>query len=234
MSHDDSLVPVAGISGRPPFVRQSPAVLASVNIGTPRPAPWAALGHTAMAKAPISVPVLATRNGLVGDGVADTVNHGGPDRALSAYSREDLDYWAIELGRTVRNGQFSENLTTRGMDLRACVVGERWRIGDAVLQVASVRTPCNDFKAWMGRTGYDNAAWVRRFVRALRPGPYLRVQSAGWLRVGDAVDVVERPGHGVTVETMFRALTVEPTLLPSLLAVEGLADHVADRINHRR
>ena len=33
---------------------------------------------------------------------------------------------------------------------------------------------------------------------------------------------MHRPGHGVTVSTMFRALTTERSLLPELLQVDGL------------
>jgi MOSC domain-containing protein YiiM len=101
-------------------------------------------------------------------------------------------------------------------------VGERWLVGDAVLEVASVRTPCNDFKVWMGRCGYDERAWVKRFAATARPGPYLRVLTEGEIRAGDELTVAHRPGHGVTVSTMFRALTTEHALLPELLRVDGL------------
>ena len=84
-------------------------------------------------------------------------------------------------------------------------MGERWRIGTAVFEVASVRTPCNDFKTWMGRCGYDNTAWVKRFTarRPARPLP-AGAPAEGVLRAGDPIEVVHRPGHGVTGRTMFR------------------------------
>ena len=78
-----------------------------------------------------------------------------------------------------------------------------------MLEVASVRIPCNDFKGWMGESGYDHTAWVKRFTAEHRPGPYLRVLEEGVLAAGDPIEVVHRPGHGVTVTTMFRALTTE-------------------------
>jgi MOSC domain-containing protein YiiM len=95
-------------------------------------------------------------------------------------------------------------------------------VGDAVLEVASVRIPCNDFKVWMGRGGYDERAWVRRFAAVGRPGPYLRVLTEGEIRAGDEITVTHRPGHGVTVSTMFRALMTDHVLLPELLRVDGL------------
>jgi MOSC domain-containing protein YiiM len=64
---------------------------------------------------------------------------------------------------------------------------------------------------------------VKRFTAVGRPGPYLRVVREGELSAGDTIEVVHRPGHGVTVTTMFRALTTERDLLPELLAVDDLA-----------
>jgi MOSC domain-containing protein YiiM len=70
---------------------------------------------------------------------------------------------------------------------------------------------------------------VKRFTAVGRPGPYLRVVQEGVLAAGDPVEVVHRPGHGVTVSTMFRALTTERSLLPRLLVVEGLVDEARER-----
>jgi MOSC domain-containing protein YiiM len=200
----------------------SEGLLRSVNVGMPRHAEWANLGRTSIDKTPVAGPVEVHRLGLVGDQVSDTRHHGGPDQAVYAYSREELDWWAERLGDELRDGEFGENLTTAGIDVDEAEVGERWRIGTAVLEVASVRTPCNNFKQWMGRGGHDNSAWVRRFSERERPGAYLRVLQPGVLAAGDPVEVVHRPGHGVTVSYLFRALTREPGLLPRLLDVEGL------------
>jgi MOSC domain-containing protein YiiM len=63
---------------------------------------------------------------------------------------------------------------------------------------------------------------VKRFGAIGRPGPYLRVLQEGEVGAGDEIAVVHRPGHGVTVSTMYRALTTEHGLLPGLLQVEGL------------
>jgi len=197
--------------------------LVSVNVGTPRTAEWAAIGRTSIHKHPVTGPVAVRTLGIDGDEVSDTRHHGGVDQAVYAFAREDLDWWASELGRELPDGHFGENLTTRGIDVNEAEVGERWRIGAVELEVASVRTPCNDFKAWLGRTGFDNRAWVRRFAAVQRPGPYLRVLAEGEVAAGDELTVVHRPGHGVTVSTMYRALSSDPDLLPELLQVENLA-----------
>ena len=104
--------------------------------------------------------------GLAGDRVYDVLNHGGPDQAVYAYAREDLDFWAGELGRPLGNGVFGENLTTAGGDVNAALIGERWRVGtDAdpggVLSAHSVRH----------LPGLDGAGRLDQAVYPGRPGP---------------------------------------------------------------
>ena len=201
----------------------------SVNLGTPRTWEWAGIGRSSIEKHQTPGPVRATTRGLEGDQVSDTVDHGGVDQAVYAFAREDLDAWADTLGQPIRDGLFGENLTTSGYDVNEAEIGERWQVGSTVLEVASVRIPCNDFKGWMGESGFDNTAWVKRFTAIGRPGPYLRVVQEGVLAAGDPVEVVHRPGHGVTVSTMFRALTTDQDLLPRLLVVDGLVVEARER-----
>lgn len=201
----------------------------SVNTGMPRDWEWAGIGYTSIEKLPVSGPVRVDKLGLEGDQVSDVAHHGGVDQAVYAFAREDLDAWVEALGHPIRDGLFGENLTTVGYDVNEAEIGERWRVGSTVLEVASIRIPCNDFKGWMGENGFDNAAWVKRFSEVGRPGPYLRVVEEGVLQAGDTVDVVHRPGHGVTVSTMFRALTTQHGLLPQLLLVDDLVEEAREK-----
>jgi MOSC domain-containing protein YiiM len=188
-----------------------PRVL-SVNVGRPKDAEWAGLGYTSMDKRGVEGPVKAHRNGLVGDVVSDTKHHGGPDQAVYVFAREDLDAWGERLGLELSPGQFAENLTTEGIDVNEALIGERWRIGSAVFEVCHVRTPCNDFKNWVGLAGADNKGWVKRFAAEARPGPYLRVLQEGLVQAGDEIEILHRPGHGLSVSTLFRALNLDHSL----------------------
>jgi MOSC domain-containing protein YiiM len=207
------------------------ARLLSIHVGQPEYDGWAAdVDGTSIRKRPVDGPVRATTYGLEGDRVAHPEFHGGRDMAVYAFAREDYDHWSGELGREVPDGMFGENLTTEGIDVNEALVGEQWRIGEAVFEIAKVRIPCNTFKGWLGESGFDNTAWVKRFTRANRPGPYLRVLEEGVIRAGDALEVVRLPAHGITVSFMFRALTTERHLMPELLRIDGLADSIREYV----
>ena len=153
-------------------------------------------------------------SGLVGDEIGDHGHHGGDSQAVYAVSREELDEWQVRLGRDLRNGSFGENLTTVGVVVSDAVIGERWQVGPSVLlQVTGPRIPCGTFRHHLGEKG-----WLKTFTEHGKSGAYLRVVRPGAVRAGDAVEVVHRPAHGVTVSSAFRALTLEPALLPGLLA----------------
>jgi len=208
----------------------SGAYLRSVNVGQPRSETGTREERTAIRKAAVAGPLRAHRLGIDGDRVGSPDVHGGPDMAVYAFAREDLDRWGAALGRELPDGQFGENLTTYGIDVNEALVGERWRIGGALFEVAKVRIPCNTFKEWMGESGVDNAGWVRRFTEDVRPGPYLRVLEEGLVAAGDPIEVVHRPAHGLTVSFMFRALTTERHLAPELLRIDGLAASVGETV----
>ena len=153
-------------------------------------------------------------SGLVGDDIGDHSHHGGDSQAVYAFAREELDQWQERLGLVLHNGSFGENLTTVGIVVSDALIGERWQVGpDVVLQVTGPRIPCGTFRHHLGVQG-----WLRTFTRHAKSGAYLRVLTPGTIRAGDAVTVVHHPDHGVTVSQSFRALTLEPQLLPSLLA----------------
>ncbi|MBT0773000.1 MOSC domain-containing protein [Kineosporia sp. J2-2] len=211
--------------------------LLSVNIGHPRRNHWRTAELTGIDKRPVTGPVAVTSPGPMGDGsvglagdrVYDVGNHGGTDQAVYAYAREDLDHWEGVLGRTLPNGVFGENLTTEGLDVNEALIGERWRVGpEVVLEVTRPRIPCSTFQGWLDRQG-----WMKEFTGAALPGPYFRVITPGEFRAGDDVEVIARPDHDVSVALTFRALTLEPALLPRLLEAEALAGAVRERVVRR-
>jgi MOSC domain-containing protein YiiM len=192
--------------------------LVSVNVGRARDAEWAGqLRRTAIDKRPVKGPVAARQLGLDGDEQADRQHHGGVDQAVYAYAVEDEDFWAQELRHSIPPGATGENLTTVGVDVTHAVIGERWRVGGAELEVSCPRTPCRVFAGF-----WDVPDLVKRFTAACRPGAYLRVRAEGMVAVGDRIELTHRPEHGVTIETVFLARHFDRTLVPLLLDVPQL------------
>jgi MOSC domain-containing protein YiiM len=169
-------------------------------------------------------------SGLLGDFIGDQQYHGGDDQAVYAYAREDLDAWERELQRDLSNGEFGENFTTAQLDVTGARVGERWQVGTdgLVLEVARPRIPCRTFATWLSMRG-----WVKTFTKAATPGAYLRVIETGTVRAGDCIVVVDRPDHEVTIGLVFRALTLEPELLPKLLEADALPDEIKELARRR-
>lgn len=198
--------------------------LLSVNLGRPTAVPYTDQpeGVTGIDKRPADGPVRvaapgakgAGGSGLAGDAVCDTRHHGGADQAVYAVAREDLDAWERELGRPLPNGTFGENLTTTSLDVSGTLIGERWRVGpELLLEATSGRIPCRTFQGHMGER-----QWMKRFMAKAAPGAYFRVVEPGEIRAGDAVRIVHRPDHEVTVALQFKAVTIQRDLLPRLLA----------------
>jgi MOSC domain-containing protein YiiM len=181
----------------------------AVNVGTPRDVQLdGRTVRTAIWKRPVEGRVPLRGVNLRGDDQADRTVHGGPDKAVYAYGAEDTDWWEAELGASLGPGAFGENLTVRGVAVSEAVIGERWAVGSALLEVAQPRLPCFKLGLRMGDPGF-----LKRFAAARRPGAYLRVIREGDIAADDAIEVVHRPAHGVTSALVSRAILGEPELL---------------------
>jgi MOSC domain-containing protein YiiM len=194
--------------------------LLSVNVGRPRlVARGGRTEPTAIWKQPVEGRVRARGVNLEGDEQADRSVHGGPDKAVYSYAREDYERWEGELGRELAPGSFGENLTTLGIDVSGAVIGERWRAGTVLLEVSQPRTPC-----WKLGVRMDDPRFIKRFAQAGRPGAYLRIVEEGELGAGDAVEVTSRPAHGVTVAEVAHAFLRDHSRAARLLEAPELTE----------
>lgn len=167
--------------------------------------------RTGIDKKPVTGRVAVHPLGLDGDVQVNRKHHGGEGQAVYAYAQEDADFWIAELARDLPPGRFGENLRTTGLDLRNAVLGERWQVGTALFEVTAWRTPCANFARF-----WDVPDLVKRFAAHGATGAYLRVLETGEIGVGDPVEVVLRPDHGITVETAFRITMTQKSRLPEL------------------
>ncbi len=156
---------------------------------------------------------------VAGDDQADNESHGGPDRAVYAYACEDYAWWEAQLGRPLPPGLFGENLTLTGIDVNGAAIGERWRVGDAILRVTSPRIPCYKLAHVVGEPDF-----VKRFAQAHRPGAYLAIERAATIGRGDAVEVISRPDAILTLAEFNKIYFDERERAAEFLAIPAMTD----------
>lgn len=159
---------------------------------------------SAIAKQPVSGPICIGPMGLEGDEQADRVNHGGPDKAIHHYPHDHYGFWQEELGGHAllrAPGAFGENITTGGLVEGGLCIGDRLRLGAALVEVSQGRQPCWKIDHRFARKGV-----TARILQTARSGWYYRVVEPGAVQEGDLLELVERRHEGWTVERVFRLL----------------------------
>lgn len=175
-------------------------------------------GRTGIDKRSVAGPVEFKNNGVAGDRIIDTNVHGGYDQAVYAYAKEDARWWEKEIGEEISAGRFGENLTTEGIDVNAALVGEQWKIGSVILEVSQPRIPCRVFAGFWKR-----ATLIKDFTQAGRPGAYLRIIQEGTAQAGDAIEIIFKPDHSVSISDLFSAKSGERTKINEIKIVPQLS-----------
>lgn len=161
---------------------------------------------TAIFKTPVEKAAIGPL-GLEGDQQADLAVHGGPDKAVYAYSADHYPWWKGELpGRELAYGAFGENLTIAGFDDEDVCLGDAYLAGSALLTAVQPRLPC----AKLGLR-FDDPGMVKRFARSLRLGVYFRVAKPGHARRGDGFEKVSEHASRFPVLELAR-LYLDPEL----------------------
>jgi MOSC domain-containing protein YiiM len=173
----------------------------SVNVGEPRRVMAGDIPViTSIFKSPVHGRVAIRGYNLAGDRQADPTVHGGPNKAIYLYPSEHYSYWAGELpGMELPPGIFGENLTTAGLTEETARIGDRFRVGSAVLEVTQPRMPC--YKLGIR---FDRADMVKRFWQSGRSGIYFSVVEQGDVAAGDPIEQVGAGPEDVTVADVVR------------------------------
>ena len=175
-------------------------------------------GRTGIDKRSVAGPIEFKNNGVVGDRIIDTNVHGGYDQAVYAYAQEDAQWWEKEINEEIPAGRFGENLTTEGIDVNAALVGEQWKIGSVILEISQPRIPCRVFAGFWKR-----ATLIKDFTQAGRPGAYLRIIQEGTAQAGDAIEVIYKPDHEVSIRDLFSAKSGERAKINEIKVVPQLS-----------
>jgi MOSC domain-containing protein YiiM len=187
---------------------------------------------SAIDKHKVAGPLAAGYLGLDGDEQADRRHHGGPHKAIHAYSISHFPTWAGELpdrADRFRPGAFGENLVIDGASEADLCLGDRWRIGSAMVEVSQGRQPC-----WKLNLRFDVADMAWRVQDSGRTGWYFRVVKSGTMTAGDRGILSERPHPGWTLARVSHLLyhdRMNRPALTELAALPGLPEswkHLAD------
>lgn len=203
----------------------------SLNLGAARPFRDDGT-HSAIAKVPADGPVAIGALGLAGDEQADLSVHGGPDKAIHHYPHDHYAAWPDELGDhpLLRGeGAFGENISTLGLTEDAACIGDRYRLGTALIEISQGRQPC-----WKLDHRFDHKGLSAAVIRTGRSGWYYRVIEPGSVRAGDLLALVERPRPALTVARVFTLLIggghhADQAALRDLAAEPLLADNWRER-----
>jgi MOSC domain-containing protein YiiM len=182
---------------------------------------------SAIAKRAIDGPVAIGPLGLTGDEQADRVHHGGPDKAIHVYPFDHYSWWTEELGaQPLLNapGGFGENLSSAGLTEDQVCIGDRFRVGTALIEVSHGRKPC-----WKLAHRFGDPQMVAKVAKSRRSGWYCRVIETGLVAAGDGMELIERPLPQWNVARVFGLLVGkdyirEPEAAADLAGMEVLAE----------
>jgi MOSC domain-containing protein YiiM len=189
--------------------------------------------NTGIFKQPVSGPVPLRTLNLDGDRQADLAVHGGPFKAVYAYPSEHYEFWRRELsGIDLPWGAFGENFTTEGMYERDLRIGDRLKVGDAIIMVRQTRTPCYKLAAKFRRDDI-----IDRFLTSARSGVYFSVEQEGIVSAGDSLEFISRAEEAITIDEMNRALVFDRhnrSLLEKAVATPALPEDWRDHFRARQ
>jgi MOSC domain-containing protein YiiM len=211
----------------------SEAKLISVNVGLPR----VVMNNgepvsTGIFKEPVAGRLMLRTRNLDGDRQADLSVHGGPSKAVYVYPSEHYGYWKHELPEMkLPWGMFGENFTTAGLFESELNIGDKFRVGSAVVMLTEPRMPCYKLGIKFGRSDI-----VKRFLASERTGFYFAVLQEGEVGVGDQIQLIEGSKRSVRVSDITQLYTREKHnigLLRRAIEVEALPESWRSYFQHR-
>lgn len=188
--------------------------------------------ETGMFKKPTTGKVWLTKTNLIGDEVADTKVHGGPEKALFAYPVEHYPYWQKDLETDeIGVGAFGENLAVTHMTEKDVCIGDTFKLGEAIIQVSQPRRPC-----WKPARRFRVLDFALRIQNSGFTGWYYRVIQEGYIESGLPLELIERPFPKWTVsyanEVMYHHKD-NYELTKELASCELLAENWQRTLNRR-
>lgn len=193
----------------------------STNLGAEKTIQWKNTEYkTGIFKVPVDGPITLNTFAVNGDHINNKKVHGGIDKACYGYGENYYDYWKSmypDLEWTY--GMFGENLTISDLDESEILIGDIYKIGNAIVQVSQPRQPCNKFAAKFGSTDV-----IKQFIDYDHPGVYFRVIQSGEVKVGDEFKLDLRNKKALTLQQIYQLLYSKKEKVNKEMAKEALFD----------
>ncbi|MFZ7942926.1 MOSC domain-containing protein [Neobacillus sp. 19] len=206
-----------------------PKTIGSKEAANPMDREWT----SAIFKEPVDEAIWVGKTGLTGDGQGDLKHHGGPEKAVFAYSLENYSYWQKELGNSeIGAGGMGENLVMEGLDEGAISIGDTFQIGEAVIQVSQPRQPC-----WKPARRFKVKNLALLLQNTGKTGWYFRVVEEGNVESGQTFTLLDRPFPQWTIKRCNQIIHAKPLdfsemreLAQCQLLAPGMRETLAKRI----
>jgi MOSC domain-containing protein YiiM len=202
--------------------------IAAVCTGTARP--FNGAETSAIAKRPREGAVQVLGEGLAPDEQADRRVHGGPEMALHLYPQGHHDWWRGQIGESPlldEPGGFGSNLAVTGLTEEMVHIGDRFRLGSALIEVSQPRQPC-----WKIEHRFGHKGMVASIIKTGRCGWYFRVIETGEVTAGDALERIAIGAEDWSVARVFKALVAgkaTPAELAELAVLAQLSPKLRER-----
>ncbi|MEZ6142566.1 MAG: MOSC domain-containing protein [Zavarzinella sp.] len=156
---------------------------------------------------------------LDGDEQSDLIHHGGPDKAVLAYSAEHYPGWRQSMNNPLLPfGAFGENFTVAGLTEADVCIGDTWQVGgEAVVQVSQPRQPC-----WKLSRRWRIKSLALDVQQTGRTGWYFRVLTEGMVAGGMSLTLRERPYPDWTIERANRVMHAEKSDIAAALELGAI------------
>lgn len=184
--------------------------------------PFARGEDSAIDKRPLRGRVRIGFAGIEGDEQAEPEHHGGRDKALHHYPFDHYPRWRRLLPSAdllAAPGAFGENISTLGLTEEAVCIGDRIRLGTALLEISQGRKPC-----WKQGDRLHDPMVPALMVEERLSGWYYRVIEPGEASAGDLMSLEDRPLPDWSVKRVFGLLIAGDAKqdLPALAALEAM------------
>lgn len=173
--------------------------------GTARP--FNGAETSAIMKRPREGVVQLLEDGFAPDEQADRRVHGGPEKAVHLYPLDHHAVWRDELEDEAalalldEPGAFGSNLSVASITEDHVHIGDRFRLGGAVIELNQPRQPC-----WKVDHRFGVKGMTARIVETGRSGWYFRVLETGDVEAGDTLERIERGHEAWSAARVFTAL----------------------------